>query len=269
MDLDNIKCYVKKYSEAYMPLSSIKAMAGVYIFIGIISLVAGIVTRKYIVLSITVTLTILYVMGVNILERKITSVSYYQRFLFSGISSLFMSMFFLLIPYLLIETGAVLNKTKQILYSTILGLAWILAVFLIFGFKIYNIKKGNYRKIKNVRKNRAGLATASSMGAIAGISFMKIVSKWMTQEIALHVVIILSFFVSVLAALGIPHLLISYFVKKYSIPGESITVKRRNRAKPIRHPVLRKTIKIMAIAILVILIIVIILGVLIDKGILK
>ena len=121
MDLDNIKCYVKKYSEAYMPLSSIKAMAGVYIFIGIISLVAGIVTRKYIVLSITVTLTILYVMGVNILERKITSVSYYQRFLFSGISSLFMSMFFLLIPYLLIETGAVLNKTKQILYSTILG----------------------------------------------------------------------------------------------------------------------------------------------------
>lgn len=45
--------------------------------------------------------------------------------------------------------------------------------------------------------------------------------------------------------------------------------KELNRAKPIRHPVLRKTIKIMAIAILVILIIVIILGVLIDKGILK
>ena len=53
----------------------------------------------------------------------------------------------------------------------------------------------------------------------------------MTQEVAINVVIILSYIVSVLAALGIPHFLVAYFVKKYSISGESLPVSLFSRKK--------------------------------------
>ncbi len=263
MELDSIKGYVKKYSEAYLPLSSIKSLAGVYIFIGLVPLIAGIVTHKFIVMSVFIVAEIFYITAVNVLERKLASISYYQRFLLSASSSLFMSLFFLMIPYLLIETSDLLNREVKFTYSVIIGLAWILAVFLIFTFKIYNIKKGAYSEAKEGQKKGAGLAIASSIGAVSGISLMKFASKWMTQEVAINVAFILCYIVSVLAALGIPHFLVAYFVKKYSIPGESLPVIRKKMSAKKRL-----AIKILIIF-LALLTIVTILGVLVDKGILK
>ena len=189
MELADIKGFIKRYSESYLFLSGIKSLSWMYIFIGLIPLGYGIITRKFIVASITVIMVISYTAITNILVRKMTSISYYQRFLLSGSSSLFTSLFFLMLPYSLVET-VMSDRMTQIVYSLLIGLAWILAVFLIFSFEVYNTKKGKYSKAKSKKKNRAGIAAFSSIGAILGISLMKIASKWMTQEVAINVVIL-------------------------------------------------------------------------------
>lgn len=269
MELADIKGFIKRYSESYLFLSSMKSLSWMYIFIGLIPLCYGIVTRKFIVTSIVVTMVVFYIIITNILVRKMTSVSYYQRFLLSGSSSLFTSLFFLMMPYSLVETVMSSRMTK-IVYSLVIGLVWILAVFLIFSFEIYNTKKGKYSKTKSREKNRAGIAAISSIGAVSGISLMKFASKWMTQEVALNVAIILPLIVSILAALGIPHFLVAYFVKKYSIPGESLPVSLFSKKKMSAKK--RKVLKILAICLIIfvaVIAIMAILGTLIDKGILK
>ena len=280
MELEDIKGFIKRYSESYLFLSDIKSLSWMYIFIGLIPLCCGIVTRKFIVTSIVVTMVVFYTVITNILVRKMTSVSYYQRFLLTGSSALFTSLFFLMMPYSLVET-VISDRMTQIVYALAIGLAWILAVFLIFSFEIYNTKKGKYSKTKSKKKNRAGIAAISSIGAVFGISIMKFASKWMTQEVAINVVIILSYIVSVLAALGIPHFLVAYFVKKYSIPGESLPVSLFSRKKkPATRKKMsarkRKVLKILAKCLIICLIIfvaviavIVILGTLIQKGILK
>lgn len=81
MELADIKGFIKRYSESYLFLSDIKSLSWMYIFIGLIPLCYGIVTRKFIVMSIVVTMVVFYTVITNILVRKMTSVSYYQRFL--------------------------------------------------------------------------------------------------------------------------------------------------------------------------------------------
>lgn len=147
MELADIKGFIKRYSESYLFLSGIKSLSWMYIFIGLIPLGYGIITRKFIVASITVIMVISYTAITNILVRKMTSISYYQRFLLSGSSSLFTSLFFLMLPYSLVET-VMSDRMTQIVYSLLIGLAWILAVFLIFSFEVYNIKRGNIAKQK-------------------------------------------------------------------------------------------------------------------------
>ncbi|GFI56559.1 hypothetical protein IMSAG013_01622 [Clostridiales bacterium] len=269
MELDNIKGFIKRYSESYLYLSSIKSLSWLYIFLGLIPLGYGIVTRKFIVTSIVVTMVVFYTVITNILVRKMTSVSYYQRFLLTGSSSLFTSLFFLMMPYSLVET-AIFDRMTQIIYSLVIGFAWILAVFLILSFEIYNTKKGKYSKAKSKKKNRAGIAVAASIGGVSGVSLMKLASNWMTQEIALNVGIILAFIVSVLAALGIPHFLVAYFVKKYSISGESLPVSLFSRKKMSTGK--RKVLKIFITCLIIfvfVITIMAILGTLVDKGILK
>ena len=280
MELADIKGFIKRYSESYLFLSDIKSLSWMYIFIGLIPLCCGIVTRKFIVTSIVVTMVVFYTVITNILVRKMTSVSYYQRFLLTGSSSLFTSLFFLMMPYSLVET-AIFDRMTQIIYSLVIGFAWILAVFLIFSFEIYNTKKGKYSKAKSKKKNRAGIAVAASIGGVSGVSLMKFASNWMTQEIALNVGIILAFIVSVLAALGIPHFLVAYFVKKYSIPGESLPVslfsrKKKSAPRKKMSERKRKVLKILVKCLIICLIIfaaviavIVILGTLIQKGILK
>lgn len=269
MELDNIKGFIKRYSESYLYLSSIKSLSWMYIFLGIIPLGYGIITHKFIIASIVVIMVIFYIVISNILVRKMTSVSYYQRFLLSGSFSLFTSLFFLMMAYSLVET-VMPNMEAQILYSLTLGFAWFLAVFLIFSFEIYNAKKGKYSNAKSKKKNRVRVAAISSIGVVLGISLMKIASKWMTQAFAINVAIILFYIVSMLAALGIPNFLAGYFVKKYSIPGESIPVCLFSRKKMSARK--RKILKIL-IAFLIIFVTVIaimtVLGVLVNKGILK
>ena len=138
MELADIKGFIKRYSESYLFLSGIKSLSWMYIFIGLIPLGYGIITCKFIVASITVIMVISYTAITNILVRKMTSISYYQRFLLSGSSSLFTSLFFLMLPYSLVET-VMSDRMTQIVYSLLIGLAWILAVFLIFSFEVYNI----------------------------------------------------------------------------------------------------------------------------------
>ena len=261
MDIDSITGYVKRHSDSYMSVEGSKSMVGPFIFLGLIPLIYGIVSHKFIVATIMVSAVICYAVFVNILNRKLTSVSYYQRFLFSGIFSLFTSLFFFMFAYLLIEV-VIPEKSTQIAYSIILGIAWILAVLLIFAFKIINIKKGVYKRL-NSGKVSPGLAIASSGGAVLGISLAKLASKWMTQEVAINVVVVLSYVIAVFAALGIPHFMISYFVKKYSIQGESLPVVRpkMTRAKRI-------AIKIV-IAFVLLLTFMVVGGVLVNKGILK
>ena len=75
MELDNIKGFIKRYSESYLYLSSIKSLSWLYIFLGLIPLGYGIVTRKFIVTSIVVTMVVFYTVITNILVRKMTSVS--------------------------------------------------------------------------------------------------------------------------------------------------------------------------------------------------
>lgn len=269
MELADIKGFIKRYSESYLFLSGIKSLSWMYIFIGLIPLGYGIITRKFIVASITVIMVISYTAITNILVRKMTSISYYQRFLLSGSSSLFTSLFFLMLPYSLVET-VMSDRMTQIVYSLLIGLAWILAVFLIFSFEVYNTKKGKYSKAKSKKKNRAGIAAFSSIGAILGISLMKIASKWMTQEVAINVVIILSYIASVLAALGIPHLLAAYFVERYHISGKSLPVSPLSPKKMSARK--RKVLKILVICLIIFVAVIAILATLrtlIDKGILK
>lgn len=261
MDIDSITGYVKRHSDSYVSLRGMRSMIGPFIFLVTFPLIGAIVARKLIVATIMVSTVICYTIFVNILNRRLTSVSYYQRFLFSGIFSSFGSLLFLMLAYWIIEVG-IPEKSTQIAYSIILGIAWILAVLLIFAFKIINIKKGVYKRL-NSGKVSPGLAIASSGGAVLGISLAKLASKWMTQEVAINVVIVLSYIVAVFAALGIPHFMISYFVKKYSIPGESLPVVRpkMTRAKRI-------AIKIV-IAFVLLLTFMVVGGVLVNKGILK
>ena len=269
MELDDIKGFIKRYSESYLYLSSIKSLSWMYMFFGVIPLGYGIVTRKFIVTSIVVAMVIFYTVITNILVRKMASVSYYQRFLLTGSSSLFMSLFFLMLPYSLVET-AISDRRTQIIYSLIIGFAWVLTVFFIFSFEIYNTRKGKYSKAKSKKKNRAGIVAISSIGAVLGISLMKIASKWMTQAVALNVAFILCYIISALAALGIPHFLVAYFVKKYSIPGESLPVSLFSKKKMSAKK--RKVLKILAICLIIfvaVIAIMAILGTLIDKGIIK
>ncbi len=275
MDIDDIMCYVRRHSETYMTLNILKSMIGTLIFFCTISLIYGIVSHKYITTIIIVNMTIFYVVFVTFLNKKLLTITYYQRFLFSGVGSLYFSLFFLMMAYLLIEVGMV-KRTEQITYGIVLGFMWMLSVMSVFMFKINNIRKGVYKKLKPGRLH-PGLVIASLIGGVAGISFMRIVSKWLTQQVAINLGILLFFIISVLFALGIPHLLISYFVKTYSILGESISVKRHKKSKhkedfSIRHPILEKVKRIMIkvlIIMVILLIIVVILGVLVDKGILK
>ena len=75
---------------------------------------------------------------------------------------LIFSLLFLMLAYWIIEVG-IPEKSTQIAYSISLGIAWILAVLLIFAFKIINIKRGVYKRL-NSGKVSPGLAIASSGG---------------------------------------------------------------------------------------------------------
>ena len=48
MELADIKGFIKRYSESYLFLSGIKSLSWMYIFIGLIPLGYGIITRKFI-----------------------------------------------------------------------------------------------------------------------------------------------------------------------------------------------------------------------------
>ena len=79
MELADIKGFIKRYSESYLFLSGIKSLSWMYIFIGLIPLGYGIITRKFIVASTTVIMVISYTAITNILVRKMTFLLFFYK----------------------------------------------------------------------------------------------------------------------------------------------------------------------------------------------
>lgn len=260
--LENIINYIRRHAKIYISIDTIKKMVVPYfIFMGCMPLVIGIILQKYIFATIMMSITTFFAILVSVLWYRVTSITYCQRFLISGIFSSFISVSFLLMSFFIIEIE-ISNIPTRTIYCVSLGLAWVLTVICIFSFKINNILKGKYQYLEAGRKSSSLLAT-STVGAIFGIILMRFASKLLSQQLLIHVGIILSFFTAILASLGIPHILISYFVKKYSISGESIPIIRKKASAKKRMAIKVLLIFFVIIAIMTIL------GVLVDKRILK
>lgn len=255
MHRSHVVDYINRGNAPLMTVSHISGMNFLYCFFTYGFLVYAIVSRHVITTSILFAATVFHVILVAVLKRRVQELNFHQRFLISGFSTLFASVFFLLCSLIIAETVT----SYGLGFRALLVLLWLVCVGLRLLIPWLRVRKGSYH---NPPKKAAKQAVPLSIGlfmvaGLAGRLVARMIFPHLEQSVSVLVGIWLFFLMSVFCALGTSHLLKAYYIKRYDIEGESIpalipgSVKHRSWPGKIFHTLLVLLGLAVAVAVLV------------------
>lgn len=209
-----------------MDLSTIRSASDVYLFFECIFLMWAIGTQKLITASVIAVGLIAYKITVEVITRKMTVISLPGRLFLSSGAALFASLFFLLGSFCMVEIFLT-DARAQISSLILLGIGWILVVLLLFAIRYHFVKKSGYRTSKKGERKGAFWGSFFVFCAALGSTLARVCAKYLSQNTAVMITILLFFFLSAAFAIGIPHCLVGYLIIKYSIPGETLEIQKK------------------------------------------
>lgn len=149
----------------------------------------------------------LFFIGLSIRILIIKNRNYKNKFLFDGVFSIYLSILFFRMSYLLFTFGKPNN------YLIFFLMIFIMCANIFFVLKIVknNIKKKKYNEKNNILK----IYIFSLVGAVIGIVFARVVTPSFNQEFMLIVVSFIFFLMALIFETGIIEFLKLYYYKKY------------------------------------------------------
>ncbi len=149
----------------------------------------------------------LFFIGLSIRILIIKNRNYKNKFLFDGVFSIYLSILFFRMSYLLFTFGKPNN------YLIFFLMIFIMCANIFFVLKIVknNIKKKKYNEKNNISK----IYIFSLVGAVIGIVFARVVTPSFNQEFMLIVVSFIFFLMALIFETGIIEFLKLYYYKKY------------------------------------------------------
>jgi hypothetical protein len=103
-------------------------------------------------------------------------------------------------------------------YSIVLIIVHFIIVAVYLGISILLIRNGIYNNRRSVQKKNATVIL--SLGVSLGYIFPRVFLRDISQELALSIMIVGSFLLSVIMSFGYSHFLKYYYIKKYSLNAE-------------------------------------------------
>lgn len=187
------------------------------------------------------------------LKQRYCELTYYQKFLNIGGSSLFIRVMFLLMSLSYLEISQMYGAWY---YLLVIGV-WLLVNLLDFGAVWWRIQSGRFyaaqerkkeqeRQKKTQRKGMSrGPATAifgiGGLAGILGMSFAKMFFSNASQEVIVSSAVCIFIFLGMLLGIAGSNLWKAYYVKKYDIQGKSIPAytPRPGQKQTVLHSIVR------------------------------
>lgn len=255
MNRSHVLNYINRGNAPLMTISHISGMNVLYCFFTYGFLIYAIVSRNFITTSILTAATAFHLVLVAVLKRRVQELSFYQRFLLSGFSTVFASVYFLLCSLIITETVT----SYGLGFQALLVLLWLGFIALRLLIPWLRVRRDGYNKPRKAPSKKVVPLSIGvfALAGLAGRGVARIIFPRLEQSMAVLVGIWLFFFMSVMFALGASHLLKAYYIKRYEIEGESIpalmpgSIKRRSRLGQFLHGLLILLGLALAVAVLV------------------
>ena len=251
----------REYAEAYVRWSDTNAidldmlslLSVIYGIFSCVILGLGAMAHRLVLPSIIFALFLAHCILTAALKQRYCELTYYQKFLNIGGSSLFIRVVFLLISLSPLELSQMYGDWY---YLLVIGV-WLLVNILDFGAVWWRIQSGRFyaaqerkkeqeKQKKTQRKGMSrGPATAIfGIGGLAGILGMVFAKKFFSHVSQVFVVNFLvwsSLLVGLVLGIAASNLWKAYYVKKYDIQGKSIPAytPRPGQKQTVLHSILR------------------------------
>ena len=251
----------REYAESYVRWSDTNAidldmlslLSVIYGIFSCVILGLGAMAHRLVLPSIIFALFLAHCILTAALKQRYCELTYYQKFLNIGGSSLFIRVVFLLISLSPLELSQMYGDWY---YLLVIGV-WLLVNILDFGTVWWRIQSGRFyaaqerkkeqeKQKKTQRKDvRRGPATAIfGIGGLAGILGMVFAKKFFSHVSQVFVVNFLvwsSLLVGLVLGIAASNLWKAYYVKKYDIQGKSIPAytPRPGQKQTVLHSILR------------------------------
>ena len=251
----------KEYAEAYVRWSDTNAidldmlslLSVIYGIFSCVILGLGAMAHRLVLPSIIFALFLAHCILTAALKQRYCELTYYQKFLNIGGSSLFIRVVFLLISLSPLELSQMYGDWY---YLLVIGV-WLLVNILDFGAVWWRIQSGRFyaaqerkkeqeKQKKTQRKGMSrGPATAIfGIGGLAGILGMVFAKKFFSHVSQVFVVNFLvwsSLLVGLVLGIAASNLWKAYYVKKYDIQGKSIPAytPKPGQKQTVLHSILR------------------------------
>lgn len=251
----------REYAEAYVRWSDTNAidldmlslLSVIYGIFSCVILGLGAMAHRLVLPSIIFALFLAHCILTAALKQRYCELTYYQKFLNIGGSSLFIRVVFLLISLSPLELSQMYGDWY---YLLVIGV-WLLVNLLDFGAVWWRIQSGRFyaaqerkkeqeRQKKTQRKGMSrGPATAIfGIGGLAGILGMGFAKKFFSHVSQVFVVNFLvwsSLLVGLVLGIAASNLWKAYYVKKYDIQGKSIPAytPKPGQKQTVLHSILR------------------------------
>lgn len=251
----------KEYAEAYVRWSDTNAidldmlslLSVIYGIFSCVILGLGAMAHRLVLPSIIFALFLAHCILTAALKQRYCELTYYQKFLNIGGSSLFIRVVFLLISLSPLELSQMYGDWY---YLLVIGV-WLLVNILDFGAVWWCIQSGRFyaaqerkkeqeRQKKTQRKGMSrGPATAIfGIGGLAGILGMVFAKKFfshVSQVFVVNFLVWCSLLIGMVLGLAGSNLWKAYYVKKYDIQGKSIPAytPKTGQKQTVLHSILR------------------------------
>lgn len=188
-----------------------------YLFLSVIVLVYGIVGKIVFSIVTILILDMLYIIFLCVLHHHNIKKVYSLRFLVNGISSVFLSMYFMLLGF----TAILAINYNTLILILIAIFSYVLFVISYCIIMLIFIKKGIFNKEKNKKVSRASIICCS-LTPVAGMIGYSLAARLNSVfEISNEMAGLIAFwgceFVVCLSSLGLMNFMKYYYCRKYSI----------------------------------------------------
>ena len=251
----------KEYAEAYVRWSDTNAidldmlslLSVIYGIFSCVILGLGAMAHRLVLPSIIFALFLAHCILTAALKQRYCELTYYQKFLNIGGSSLFIRVVFLLISLSPLELSQMYGDWY---YLLVIGV-WLLVNILDFGAVWWRIQSGRFyaaqerkkeqeRQKKTQRKGMSrGPATAifgiGGLAGILGMGFAKRFFSHVSQVFVVNFLVWSLLLVGLVLGIAASNLWKAYYVKKYDIQGKSIPAytPRPGQKQTVLHSILR------------------------------
>ena len=251
----------REYAEAYVRWSDTNAidldmlslLSVIYGILSCIIIGSGAMVHRLVLPSIIFALFLAHCILTAALKQRYCELTYYQKFLNIGGSSLFIRVMFLLMSLSYLEISQMYGAWY---YLLVIGV-WLLVNLLDFGAVWWRIQSGRFyaaqerkkeqeRQKKTQRKGMSrGPATAifgiGGLAGILGMGFAKRFFSHVSQVFVVNFLVWSLLLVGLVLGIAASNLWKAYYVKKYDIQGKSIPAytPRPGQKQTVLHSVLR------------------------------